>query len=129
MQVERAVSGFQICENKAESHAAEPPAIVGHVPSEDTVPESGSDVVVAYQPRIASTSVSASSANANGAPRVGSPTPPSALQPQQPEPAAKKRSPISLVADKYMILDELEGSSLNMCINIHTQEEFVCKVR
>lgn len=34
----------------------------------------------------------------------------------------------SLIANKYLILDQLEGSALYTCINVHTQEELVCKV-
>lgn len=34
----------------------------------------------------------------------------------------------SLVADKYLILDQLDCSSLYSCVNVHTQEELVCKV-
>lgn len=34
----------------------------------------------------------------------------------------------SLVANKYLILDQLEGSALYTCIDVHTQEELVCKV-
>lgn len=35
----------------------------------------------------------------------------------------------SLVADKYLILEQLDGSSLYSCVNVHTQEDLVCKVR
>lgn len=35
----------------------------------------------------------------------------------------------ALVADKYLLLDQVEGSSLYRCLNVHTQQELVCKVR
>lgn len=34
----------------------------------------------------------------------------------------------SLLGGKYLLLDELEGSSLHRCLDINTQEELVCKV-
>lgn len=34
----------------------------------------------------------------------------------------------SLVADKFLLLEQLEGSSLYSCVNVHTQENLVCKV-
>ncbi|XKL68371.1 hypothetical protein PGB90_003862 [Kerria lacca] len=116
MQVERVLAGFQIWENKVESNVTE--QTTGHVSTEDTVPENGSDVVP-YQPRIATSPVSPNTSLQ----RISSPTPV-----LQHEPQVKKHPPVSLVADKYMILDELEGSSLNMCVNIHTKEDFVCKI-
>lgn len=42
---------------------------------------------------------------------------------------AKHPLAASLVADKYLILDQLDCSSLYSCVNIHTREELVCKVR
>lgn len=35
----------------------------------------------------------------------------------------------ALVAEKYLLLDQVEGSSLYRCLNVHTQQELVCKVR
>ena len=35
----------------------------------------------------------------------------------------------SLLGGKYVLLDELEGSSLHRCLDINSQEELVCKVR
>jgi hypothetical protein len=144
MQVERVSAGFQIWENKVENHnvAEQNTTNVVSVSADDTiVPGNGSEVAV-YQPRIASLPISS---NANSQRRVSSPTlitspllPPASIVPTPTTAATslllhhescfKKRSPVSLVADKYMILDELEGSSLNMCINIHTKEDYVCKV-
>ena len=34
----------------------------------------------------------------------------------------------SLLGDKYLLLEALEGSSLHRCLHIQTQEELVCKV-
>lgn len=34
----------------------------------------------------------------------------------------------SVVADKYLLLEQVEGSSLFRCIDVHTQEELVCKI-
>lgn len=34
----------------------------------------------------------------------------------------------SLLGGKYLLLDELEGSSLHRCLDINSQEELVCKV-
>lgn len=34
----------------------------------------------------------------------------------------------SVVADKYLLLDQAEGSSLYRCVDVNTQEELVCKV-
>jgi hypothetical protein len=34
----------------------------------------------------------------------------------------------SLLGNKYLLMEELEGSSLHRCLHIHTRQEFVCKV-
>lgn len=34
----------------------------------------------------------------------------------------------ALVADKYLLLDQVEGSSLYKCLNVLTQQQLVCKV-
>lgn len=34
----------------------------------------------------------------------------------------------TIVADKYLLLDQVEGSSLVRCVDVNTQEELVCKV-
>lgn len=115
MQVERILAAFQSWENKAERNAAESS---GNVPNDDAVVENGSEVA-AYQSRVSSPPVAFPNAS-----QVRSNSPTGILH----EPQIRKRPPVSLVADKYMILDELEGSSLNMCVNIHTKEDFVCKV-
>lgn len=33
-----------------------------------------------------------------------------------------------IIADKYVLLDNVEGSSLCRCLDVKTQEELVCKV-
>lgn len=33
-----------------------------------------------------------------------------------------------MVADKYLLLDQVEGSLLYRCVDVNTQEELVCKV-
>ncbi|XP_065200386.1 tribbles homolog 2-like [Planococcus citri] len=116
MQVDRVLAAFLSWENKAERNAAEQSSV--NVTADDAVAENGSEVA-AYQPRVSSPPVAFSA----GSQRSNSPT--SVLQY---EPQVRKCPPVSLVADKYMILDELEGSSLNMCVNIHTKEDFVCKI-
>jgi tribbles homolog 1/2 len=35
----------------------------------------------------------------------------------------------SLIADRYLLMDLVEGSSMYKCVDIRTQEELVCKVR
>lgn len=35
----------------------------------------------------------------------------------------------AFVAEKYLLLDQVEGSSLYRCVDINTKEELVCKVR
>lgn len=70
---------------------------------------------------------SASSTNNNGAPnRNGSPT-------KSPRDAISTNlSPqlnAALLADRYLLMDLVEGSSLYRCIDIKTQEDLVCKVR
>lgn len=34
----------------------------------------------------------------------------------------------SVVADKYLLLEQAEGSSLYRCVDVNTQEELVCKI-
>lgn len=34
----------------------------------------------------------------------------------------------ALVAEKYLLLEQVEGSSLCRCVDVRTQEEYVCKV-
>lgn len=41
---------------------------------------------------------------------------------------SEKHFQASIVADKYLLLDQVEGSSLYRCVDINTQEELVCKV-
>ncbi|CAG9784643.1 unnamed protein product [Diatraea saccharalis] len=50
-----------------------------------------------------------------------SPAPPSPTPPQHQFQAA-------LVAEKYLLLEQVEGSSLCRCVDVRTQEEYVCKV-
>lgn len=49
------------------------------------------------------------------------PAPPSPAPPQHQFQAA-------LVAEKYLLLEQVEGSSLCRCLDVRTQEEYVCKV-
>lgn len=44
--------------------------------------------------------------------------------------AAQQNKTISspIIAEKYQIFEQVEGSSLYRCVNIETQEELVCKV-
>lgn len=41
----------------------------------------------------------------------------------------EKHFQATIVADKYLLLDQVEGSSLYRCMDVNTQEELVCKVR
>ena len=53
------------------------------------------------------------------------------LQPSSPVscvPPVNKQFSASLVGDKYLMLEVLEGSTLHRCVNVHTQQEYVCKV-
>lgn len=61
------------------------------------------------------------------------------VQTPQPSPAPlgppgdcqQTRHPLaaSLLADKYLILEQIEGSSLYSCVDVRTQEDLVVKVR
>lgn len=44
-------------------------------------------------------------------------------------PHADRNFQASVVADKYLLLDQPEGSSLYRCVDVKTQEELVCKVK
>lgn len=35
----------------------------------------------------------------------------------------------SLVGDKYLLLDQVDSSSLYRCVNVQTQQKLVCKVK
>ncbi|KAJ8865683.1 hypothetical protein PR048_033203 [Dryococelus australis] len=48
--------------------------------------------------------------------------PSSPVPPTEGQPVAS-----SLVGNKYLILEPVEGSTLHRCINVHTQREYVCK--
>lgn len=52
------------------------------------------------------------------------------LQPATPPtfPNNNKEPTATKVADKYLLLNRLEGSTLRHCIHIQSQKEFVCKV-
>lgn len=54
-------------------------------------------------------------------PPASPPAPPSPAPPQHQFQAA-------LVAEKYLLLEQVEGSSLCRCVDVRTQEEYVCKV-
>lgn len=52
------------------------------------------------------------------------------LQPSSPLPyssPSNEQFSASLVGNKYLMLEMVEGSTLCRCINVHTQEELVCK--
>jgi hypothetical protein len=53
------------------------------------------------------------------------------LQPSSPLPSSpsNKQFSASLVGNKYLMLEVVEGSTLCRCVNVHTKEELVCKVR
>jgi tribbles-like protein len=54
------------------------------------------------------------------------------LQPSSPLPSSSpsnKQFSASLVGNKYLMLEVVEGSTLRRCVNVHTKEELVCKVR
>ena len=53
----------------------------------------------------------------------GPPCPPASL-PGHP----REGQSASLLGGKFILLDELEGSSLHRCLDINSQEELVCKV-
>lgn len=57
----------------------------------------------------------------SAAPSPSSPAPPSPSPPQHQFQAA-------LVAEKYLLLEQVEGSSLCRCVDVRTHEEYVCKV-
>lgn len=51
-----------------------------------------------------------------------SPAPPAPASPQP------QQFQAALVADKYLLLEQVEGSSLCRCVDVRTEEEYVCKV-
>ncbi|XP_050685467.1 tribbles homolog 2-like isoform X2 [Leptidea sinapis] len=53
-----------------------------------------------------------------------SPTSPAPASPSPPQ----HQFQASLVAEKYLLLEQVEGSSLCRCVDVRTQEEYVCKV-
>lgn len=57
-------------------------------------------------------------------PRVNNDRDQSPLSPNQTESYFQA----SIVADKYLLLDQVEGSSLYRCVDVNTHEELVCKV-
>lgn len=52
------------------------------------------------------------------------------LQPATPPTFPNSKEPLTAtkVADKYLLLNRLEGSILRRCIHIESQQEYVCKV-
>lgn len=42
--------------------------------------------------------------------------------------ASPRIAPITFVANKYVLLDKVEGSSFFNCVDVHTREQLVCKV-
>ncbi|GBP51916.1 hypothetical protein EVAR_80010_1 [Eumeta japonica] len=53
-----------------------------------------------------------------------SPAPPSLAVPAPPS----HQFQAALVAEKYLLLEQVEGSSLCRCVDVRTQEEYVCKL-
>lgn len=53
------------------------------------------------------------------------------LQPATPPTFPNSKEPLTAtkVADKYLLLNRLDGSILRRCIHIESQQEYVCKVR
>lgn len=54
------------------------------------------------------------------------------LKPSSPLPSSSpsnKQFSASLLGNKYLMLELVEGSTLFRCVNVHTKEELVCKVR
>lgn len=55
-----------------------------------------------------------------------------ASSPASPAPASpappQHQFQAALVAEKYLLLEQVEGSSLCRCVDVRTQEEYVCKV-
>lgn len=58
------------------------------------------------------------------APSPSSPAPASPASPAPPQ----HQFQAALVAEKYLLLEQVEGSSLCRCVDVRTQEEYVCKV-
>lgn len=52
---------------------------------------------------------------------------PSSPAPSSPAPP-QHQFQAALVAEKYLLLEQVEGSSLCRCVDVRTQEEYVCKV-
>lgn len=52
---------------------------------------------------------------------------PSSPAPTSPAPL-QHQFQAALVAEKYLLLEQVEGSSLCRCVDVRTQEEYVCKV-
>lgn len=56
----------------------------------------------------------------------------SAASPSSPAPTSpappQHQFQAALVAEKYLLLEQVEGSSLCRCVDVRTQEEYVCKV-
>lgn len=61
--------------------------------------------------------------------RAGSPRPLDRLSPAHSPCPQEPPFQASLVADKYLLLEQVEGSSLCRCVDVRTQHEYVCKVR
>lgn len=62
---------------------------------------------------------------------LSSSSPPSSASSPAPTPPPAQASGLTIpaiVGNKYLLLDQVEGSSLYRCINIHTREEHVAKV-
>ncbi|CAH0700834.1 unnamed protein product [Spodoptera exigua] len=58
---------------------------------------------------------------------TAAPSPSSPPAPSSPAPP-QHQFQAALVAEKYLLLEQVEGSSLCRCVDVRTQEEYVCKV-
>lgn len=58
---------------------------------------------------------------------AAAPSPSSPPAPSSPAPPHHQFQ-AALVAEKYLLLEQVEGSSLCRCVDVRTQEEYVCKV-
>jgi hypothetical protein len=45
------------------------------------------------------------------------------------DPTGCEENGITLLGNKYILLDQLEGSNLRRCIHVETQQQYVCKVK
>lgn len=108
-----------------------PSAIAGRVNAADKIAESppppppllGFDIIKKLQHHGAVSSSQPQETECSRMPRVTS------SRDQLSSNQGEKHFQATIVADKYLLLDQVEGSSLYRCMDVNTQEELVCKVR